>query len=76
MAAILTGRWSNRFLLLLTLAGFGAVAITYVVHIFAKQPWALFAALLSVGEALFCWIVGLQIWRSGEGAAVIRTARP
>jgi uncharacterized membrane protein (DUF485 family) len=64
MASILTGRWSSRFFLLLTAAGFATVGATYLTHMFARQPWAFFGVLLPVGNALFCWLVGTQIWSS------------
>ena len=68
LASILTGRWSNRFFLFLAVAGFVTVAATYVAHVFTRQPLAFFGALLPVGEALYCWIVGLQISQSREEA--------
>jgi len=73
LASVLTGRWSYRFLLYLILAGFATVAATYVGHMFSQQPWAFFGVLLPVGEALFCWIVGLQILQSGQGVSIRTT---
>lgn len=65
-ASVITGSWSNRFFLFLTVAGFVTVTATYTAHVLFRQPWAFFGVLLPVGEALFCWVFGLQIWESGE----------
>jgi hypothetical protein len=73
LALILTGRWSNRFLLFLILGGFATVGATWVGHLFSRQPLAFFGALLPVGEALYCWIVGLQISQSREDVPVPTT---
>jgi phosphatidylglycerophosphatase A len=75
LALILTGRWSNRFLLFLILAGFTAVGATYVGHLFSRQPLAFFGIILPAGETLYCWIVGLQISQSRDEAPLLTTVR-
>lgn len=76
LASILTGRWSNRFFVFLIMAGFVTVAATYTAHVFVGKPWTFLGVLFPVGEALFCWIIGLQIWQSSEGVPIRTTAGP
>ncbi|OLB24015.1 MAG: hypothetical protein AUH15_01965 [Acidobacteriales bacterium 13_2_20CM_55_8] len=70
LASVLTGRWSNRFFLFLTAVGFVTVAATYTAHVLFRKPWTFLGVLLPIGEALFCWVLGQQIWESGEGTTV------
>jgi len=76
LAYVLTGRWSNAFLLRLMAAGVVTVLVTFVANLPFHHYWSLMGILLPVGEALFCWIVGLQIWQSDEGVPVRITAGP
>jgi hypothetical protein len=74
LASLLTGRWSNRFFVYLSVVGLASVGATYLAHLFVQQAWAFFGVLLPVGEALFCWIIGLQIWQIREQIPIPTTA--
>ena len=63
---VLIGRWSNLFLLCLSVAGFVTVLGTFLAGLVIRQHWSFMGVLLPVGNALFCWLVGAQIWRRPE----------
>jgi len=75
LAHLLTGRWSTAFLLRLMAAGFVTVLVTFVANLPFHHYWSLMGTLLPVGEALFCWIVGLQIWQSGANQFLTQPSR-
>lgn len=62
MACVLTGKWSNFFLFGLMIVGFATVLVTFV----ANRYWSFFGILWPIGEALFCGVVGAQIWRTSQ----------
>ncbi len=63
MSAVLARRWS--WLLLMRLCGAAAIAIltTFIVNFPFHKYWSFFGVLLPVGNALFCYVVGIEIWR-------------
>jgi hypothetical protein len=65
---VLIGKWSNFFLLCLSVAGCVTVLGTFLASLVLviRQYWSFMGVLLPVGNALFCWLVGVQIWRSTE----------
>ena len=76
LVSIFTGRWSTRFFVFLATAGCVTVAVTKVTNVFFQGPFAFFGVLLPVGEALFCWIVGMQIRQCTGVIAIPTTSGP
>ena len=68
VAFTLTSRWSNFSLGLLALAGFATILITFIANQQVRHYWLFMGMLLPVGEALYCGVVGAQLWRSSEQA--------
>jgi len=67
-AFVLTGRWSNSLLARLLMAGVVTIIITFIVNYPFHSYWSFFGMLLPLGNALFCYLVGSQIWQqAGEG---------
>jgi hypothetical protein len=74
MAYVLTGKWSNTVLARLVGAGILSIVVTFIatraVRPVGNLPllyyWAFFGILFSLGEALFCGLVGAQIWRTSQ----------
>lgn len=66
VATLFTGRWSNHVLARLIVAGLATVLVTFVVNLPFHRYWSFMGALLAVGNALFCGLVGKQIWKNGE----------
>lgn len=62
VAAMLTGQWSSTLLRRLILAGIGTVLLTFTANLPFHDYWSFMGVLLPVGNALFCWLVGEQIW--------------
>jgi hypothetical protein len=82
VAYVLTSRWSNAALIQLMGAGILAIVLTFFairVVRFANSPpalfyyWSFFGALFSVGEALFCGIVGAQLSSNSHRLSVPAT---
>jgi hypothetical protein len=73
-AFVLTGRWSNTLLLRLLFAGLITIIITFIVNYSFRSYWSFYGALLPLGNALFCYLVGTHIWQHQEGQ-VAATAR-
>jgi hypothetical protein len=67
---VLTGKWSNSFLFRLAAAGVVTVLVTLAVDLAAHHYWTFYGILLPVGEGLFCWLVGAQIWRASQQLTV------
>ena len=75
-ALVLTGRWSNSLLARLLLAGIVSIIVTFIVNYPFHNYWSFFGTLLPLGNALFCCLVGTQIWQQPEvGRQVAGTAR-
>ncbi|HUE81005.1 MAG TPA: hypothetical protein VMM84_02745 [Pyrinomonadaceae bacterium] len=75
-AFVLTGRWSNSLLARLLLAGIVTIIVTFIVNYSFHSYWSFFGVLLPLGNALFCYLVGTQIWQQPEvGRRVAATAR-
>lgn len=68
LAYVLVGKWSNPFLFRLAAAGVVSVLVTFVVDRAGQYYWTFYGILLPVGESLFCWLIGAQIWRSSPQA--------
>jgi hypothetical protein len=66
---ILAGKWRNSFFGRLAVAGFVTVLVTFLANLAAHNYWSFIGVLLPIGEALFCGVVGAQIWRSTEQTA-------
>jgi hypothetical protein len=66
--ALLTREWSNSLLLRLIFAGLFTVLVTFIVNRPFHDYWSFFGVLLPVGNALFCCLVGTQIWQQIEAA--------
>lgn len=65
---VLTSEWSNSFLSRFAAAGLVSVLVTFVADLAGHSYWTFYGILLPVGESLFCWIVGAQIWMSSRQA--------
>lgn len=57
-AALWTGKWSKSLLLRLMTAGIVTIVVTYLINLPFRGYWSFFGALIPVGMALFCGIVG------------------
>ncbi len=66
VAFTLTSKWSNSSLVLLALAGFAAVLLTFLANLQLRHYWSFIGILLPIGDALFCSVVGAQIWRGSQ----------
>jgi hypothetical protein len=62
-ASILTGRWSTVLLQRLALAGLVTVVVTFLANLPFHHYWSFFGVLFPLGNALFSWVVGMQISR-------------
>jgi len=75
---LLTGKWSNSLFLLLMLAGFLTIQVTFITNLAFHNYWSFLGVLFPLGEALFCYLVGSQIWQhlqlAGQVAATAPTA--
>lgn len=67
--AMLTGQCSKSLFLRLLLAGLITIVITYMVNLPFHSYWSFLGVLLPIGSALFCWLVGTQIWLHHEAAS-------
>jgi len=65
-AFVLTGRWSNSLLARLLLAGIVTIIVTFIVNYVFHSYWSFFGVLLPLGNALFCYLVGSQIWQQAD----------
>jgi hypothetical protein len=74
--AFLTGKWSNSLLLRLMLAGFLTMLVTFTANLPFHNYWSFLGVLLPLGNALFCWLVGAQIWRDLGAASQIAATAP
>jgi hypothetical protein len=63
--ALLTRSWSTSLLLRLMLAGFLPIVVAFITNLTFYSYWSFFGVLLPLGNALFCWIIGLQVLESG-----------
>lgn len=66
LTALLTGKWSNSLLRRLLFAGLLIVAVTFLVNLPFHNYRSFLGVLLPLGDALFCWLVGTQIWQHIE----------
>jgi hypothetical protein len=64
VTALLTREWSNSLLFRLMLAGLVTVGVTFIANLPFHSYWSFLGVLFPVGGALFCWLVGTQIWRN------------
>jgi|SRR5882724_4913597 len=75
-AALLTGKWSNSLLLRLVLAGWVTILVTFLANLPFHKNWSFLGVLLPLGNALFCYFVGTQIWQhpeaGGQVASIVR----
>ena len=67
--ALLAGAWSTSLVLRLMLAGLITLVVTFITNVPFHTYWPIFGILLPNGNALFCWLLGTQIWLKGEGAS-------
>lgn len=67
-AFVITGRWSKLLLARLLLAGIVTIIVTFIVNYPFRTYWSFFGVLLPLGNALFCYLVGTQIWQQPEVA--------
>ncbi len=74
--ALLTGKWSHSLLLRLTLVGLVTIVVTFIANLPFHSYWSFFGVLLPLGNALFCWLVGAQIWRKPEAASQAAATTP
>ncbi len=72
--AVLTGKWSKSFLLQLVVAGLATIVVTYLVNLSFRSYWSFLGVLFPVGNAIFCYLVGAQVWRSEVARPVSLTA--
>jgi hypothetical protein len=69
--ALLTRKWSTPLLLRLMLAGLVTIVVTFIANLPFHSYWSFFGILFPVGNALFCWLVGTQIWQHIEAAGQV-----
>jgi uncharacterized membrane protein (DUF485 family) len=62
LTVLLTGRWSAALLLRLILTSVITIVATFVTNLLFHSYWSFLGILLPLGSALFCWLVGGQIW--------------
>ncbi|HEV7747811.1 MAG TPA: hypothetical protein VGO56_22615 [Pyrinomonadaceae bacterium] len=74
--ALLTRKWSTSLLLRLMLAGLVTLVLTFIANLPFHSYWSFFGVLLPAGNALFCWLVGLQIWRNAIAARRLAPTTP
>lgn len=74
--ALLTGEWSTSLLQRLMLAGLVTIVLTFIANLPFHSYWSFFGILLPVGNALFCWLVGLQIWGNAIAASQLAATAP
>ena len=73
--ALITRKWSTGLLLRLILAGLGTIVVTLIANQPLHSYWSFFGILFPLGNALFCWLVGWQIWLNPEATNdVVATA--
>lgn len=66
--AILARQWSTSLLLRLMLAGLVTIVVTFIANLPFHNYWSFLGVLLPLGNALFCWLVGTQIWQQIKAA--------
>ena len=66
--ALLTRTWSTPLLLRLMMAGLVAVSVTFLANLPFHKDWSFYGVLFPVGNALFCYFVGVQIWQHHNSA--------
>ena len=66
---VLTGRWSNFYLVRFAAAGAGCVLVTFLADRAVHHYWTFYGIFLPVGEGLFCQLVGAQICRAPDRSA-------
>jgi hypothetical protein len=64
LAFALIGKWSTAVFGQLVAAGFFTICVAFLVNLMAHHYWSFLGVLLPIGEALFCALVGAQIWNS------------
>jgi hypothetical protein len=74
--ALLTKKWSTSLLLHLILAGLVTLVVTFIANLLFHSYWSFFGFLLPLGNALFCWLVGVHIWLNHEKASVAVATAP
>ena len=62
-AFVLTGQWSNSLLARLLLAGILTIIVTFIANYPFQIYWSFYGVLFPLGNALFCHLVGIQIWQ-------------
>lgn len=65
-AALLTGKWNKALHRRLLLAGLLTICITFIANLPFLKDGSLLGVLLPLGNALFCWLVGTEIWQRLE----------
>jgi hypothetical protein len=58
---VLTGKWSNPFLVRFAAAGAVCVLVTFLADRTVHHYWTFYGIFLPVGEGLFCQLIGAQI---------------
>jgi len=67
-AALITRKWSTSLLLRLMFAGLVTIVVTFIANLPFHSYRSFFGFLLPLGNALFCCLVGTQIWQQIETA--------
>lgn len=76
LTAILMRQWSTSLLLRLMLAGLVTIVVTFAANLPFHHDWSFLGVLLPLGNALFCWLVGLQIWMNPAAANDVAGTAP
>jgi hypothetical protein len=63
---VLTRQWSNSLLRRLLWAGIATIIVTFILNYRFHSYWSFFGVLLPLGNALFCYLVGIQIGQQPE----------
>lgn len=67
--ALLIGAWSTSLLRRLMLAALITIVVTFITNLPFHSYWSFLGILLPVGDALFCGLVGSQIWLNPKAAS-------
>ena len=73
LTALLVGTWSTSLLVRLISAALLTIVTTFITNLSFHTYWSFLGVLLPLGDALFCWLVGRQIWLNRKAATHVAT---
>jgi FtsH-binding integral membrane protein len=66
LTTIMTNKWSFSLLTRLIFAATVTILTTYIINFPFHSPWSFFGVLLPLGNALFSYLVGMEVSRSSN----------